>query len=323
MISALLDDGAGRIARAAIAVSQFSAQNFAEAIRSVLLHLPSEIELDVVVDASEESSVQGWLAETGRVGDVRFHRAPEGLNYSLWMQDPLLIRSDGSASISKAFDRYQDREIAELLRKSAGWQMTEPSIHIDGGNVVTHHGLTLISADTEASANALKAFDPMRSVVRIGTARPCIAESSRQTDRPLQGWTETLNYLSTEGTRQPIFHLDHMIAPAGTQAGKPRFLVGCPKLGAKAIGHPLWEHAQPDAFDEIAALLEALGAVVVRNPQPLAWVDRPERQFRRWFHLPVNNVLIHGDAVLLPCFINKTCLRAMRMNVQICNDFNL
>ena len=304
MLAPLLDDGSGRIERAAIAISTFSAGNFAGAIRNVLKTLPDEIRLEVVTDAAIAREVRGWLDEAG-LGSARLRLTPEDWNFSLWMQDPLLVRVDGSVSVSEAFERYRDRDIALLLRDNAGWSAAEAPIHVDGGNVLVHGALTLVSADVEADDDALAAFDPMRRVVRVGTDARCLAETTRETDRPASGWTETLNYLSTEDTRQPIFHLDHMIAPAGFEGDRPRFLVGCPRLGAEAIGHPMWPHIQPDAFEEIARVLDAFGAVVVRNPQPLAWVDRPDRQFRRWFHLPVNNVLIHGDSVLLPCFTNE------------------
>ena len=305
MISPLLDDGAGRIARAAVAVSAFSAQHFPQAIRQVLSAIPAEIELDIVFDAPVRPQLGQWLDDAGRTNTINLHQAPEGLNYSLWLQDPLLIRADGSASASDAFARYQDREIALFLRNTLGWPQCEPGIDVDGGNVITHGDLVLVSADVDADEDALSAFDPSRRLISLGTAQPCVPETTRQTDRPQPGWTETLHQLSLEDTRQPVFHLDHMIAPAGHSAGKPRFLVGCPRLGASMIGHPLWDHAQPDAFDEIAAMLEASGAEVIRNPQPLAWVARPDRQLRRWFHLPVHHVLIPADAVLLPCFANE------------------
>ena len=304
MLAPLLDDGAGQIERAAIAVSTFSAQNFPDAIRNVLRALPRGMRSEVITDAVVAHDVRGWLDEAG-LGFARLRIAPADWNYSLWMQDPLIVRVDGSASVSEAFDRYRDRDIALFLRKRAGWRAGEAPVHVDGGNVLVHGALTLVSVDVEADDDALTAFDPMRRVVRVGTAARCLQQTTRETDRPAPGWTETLNYLSTEGTRQPIFHLDHMIAPAGVDGDRPRFLVGCPRLGAEVIEHPLQDHSQPGAFDEIAKLLEASGAAVLRNPLPQGWVDRPERKFRRWFHLPVNNVLIHGDRVLLPSFANE------------------
>lgn len=302
---ALLQDGAGKIAGAAITVSEFSADAFAPAIQNVLRALPDQVSLDVVTDAGTRERVESWLVDAGRQSGSTIYLAEHGLDYSLWIQDPLLLRQDGSASVSDAFERYRDKDIALFLRIGAGWPAAKASIQVDGGNVITHGHLVLVGLDAEADSAALEAFDPSRKVVRIGTAKPCSVETSRQTDRPLPGWTEVLDYLSAEGTHQPIFHIDHMIAPAGFVAGRPRFLVGCPRMGAQIIGHPLWPHAQPNAFDEIAGALHANGAFVLRVPQPLAWVDRPERNLRRWFYLPVNNVLIDGGSVLLPGFANE------------------
>ncbi|MEM7213249.1 MAG: hypothetical protein AAF479_15410 [Pseudomonadota bacterium] len=270
----------------------------------MLYALPEGVRLEVLVGASVQEIVEGWLGETGRLQDSSLHPVPDNLNFSLWLQDPLLVRTDGSMSVSDAFERYDDLTTTRLLLDTLKQPEQQASIAVDGGNVLVHGGTVLVSADAGADAPSLSAFDPGRTVTAVGTVAPCAVERSRETDRPRPGWREILDYLSAETTHQPIFHLDHMIAPCGEEHGRPRFMVGSPRMGAKAARHPLWPHAQAEAFDEIARLLRGRGMAVVRNPQPLGWVDRPELSRRRWFYLPVNNVLIDGNDVLLPCFAN-------------------
>ncbi|MEM9059266.1 MAG: hypothetical protein AAGD13_02285 [Pseudomonadota bacterium] len=306
MTAPLLDDCAGRIARAAVAISGFSADTFSQAIRNVLTALPEDAQLEVFAEFAAQDRLLEWLEQAGRPTRSTIHSTPDGLNFSLWLQDALLIRRDGTAEISPAFDRYDDLNLARHVVGALDLPVAEAAIPVDGGNVITHGRFAVLSADSGVEVEACRQFDPSRTVLPIGTSAPCASEETRATDRPMPGWRETLNYLSKASTHQPIFHLDHMIAAAGHNGGTPRFLVGCPRSGAETAEHPMWPHAQPEAFDEIAQVLRDHGADVIRNPQPLAWVDRPEQSYRRWFHLPVNNVLIDGSTVLLPCFANES-----------------
>ncbi|MEL7467952.1 MAG: hypothetical protein AAFN27_05845 [Pseudomonadota bacterium] len=306
MTAPLLDDCAGRIARVAIAISPHSAETFPEAIQSVLAALPKTATVEIIADAAVQDRVRQWLGQADRSECARLHVAPDGLNFSLWLQDPILIRDDGTAALSPVFDRYDDLSLARHLLGELGLRVEEAALHVDGGNTIANGSLALVSAGSAGHVDALRRFDPARTVVPVGTSEPCAPEVTRSTNRPMSGWQETLNYLSDPEAHQPIFHLDHMIAAAGCSGDTPRFLVGCPKRGADVIGHPLWPHAQPLAFDEIATLLEQAGAEVIRTPQPLAWVDRPEQSYRRWFHLPVNNVLVDDTSILLPCFANES-----------------
>lgn len=298
----MLSDSAGHIASAALAISGFSAQEFGDAIQSVLIALPGHARLHVLTDRSSQAQVNEWLASCRSESATEVHEAERDLDFSLWLQDPVLIGSDGTALFSPDFDRYDDRVAAGMLMEATGLPCAPSPVHVDGGNLIVHGETVLVSANAQATDSELAALDPGRRSIRVGTRRPCPAQKTRPTDRPAAGWSEIVHALSVEGTRQPIFHLDHFVAPAGFHGGRPRFLVGCPRLGAEAIGHPVWPHAEAEAFDEIADSLADQGVEVVRNPQPLIWVDRPEKRLRRWFYLPVNNVLIDGKKVQMPTF---------------------
>ncbi len=300
----LLSDSDGRIAGGALAISGFSAREFGGAVQSVLRALPADAHFHVLTDPAASVQVRAWLDQYRTGSRVEVHEAPGDLEFSLWIQDPVLFREDGTAVLSPEFDRYDDRDAATMLTGAMDCIQAPSPVHVDGGNLIVHGDMVLISANAQATDAELAMLDPARRFVRVGTRLPCRAQQTRETGRPAKGWSEIVHALNVDGTRQPIFHLDHFIAPAGHVGGRPRFLVGCPRLGAKMIGHPEWPHAQAEAFDEIAVCLENQGAEVVRNPQPLVWVDRPDRHLRRWFHLPVNNVLIHGGTVLMPAFAN-------------------
>ena len=266
--------------------------------------LPREVALDVLTDPAGSAQVRAWIDRCRPGSNTEVFEVAGELDFSLWLQDPVLFGEDGTALLSTRFDRYDDQEAARKLVEAMGAAHIPSPVPVDGGNLIVHNDTVLISANARASETELAALDDSRRFIRIGTRHPCDLQINRETDRPAAGWTEIVNSLSAEGTRQPIFHLDHFIAPAGHAGGRPRFLVGCPRFGARLAGHPLWPHAQTEAFDEIASLMEQSGLEVVRNPQPLVWVDRPDRCLRRWFHLPVNNVLIHGGTVLMPEFAN-------------------
>lgn len=300
----LLTDGDGRIACAALAVSDFSVREFGGAIQSVLKALPADVRLHVLTDAKARAQVRAWLGRYRPDSQSDVHEITRDLDFSLWIQDPVLFGANGTAFLSACFDRYDDRDAAGQLAEAMGCPQVPSSVQVDGGNLIVHGDIVLISANAHANDADVAALDATRRFIAVGTRLACPVQQTRTTDRPAKGWTEIVHALSAEGTRQPIFHLDHFIAPAGHVGNRPRFLVGCPRLGAEATGHPDWPHAQAEAFDEIAACLENHGAEVVRNPQPLVWVDRPDKNLRRWFHLPVNNVLIHGDSVLMPAFTN-------------------
>lgn len=191
--------------------------------------------------------------------------------------------------------------------------ISETKHYFEGGNIIAAGNWLLIGADivTQTSCDPAKLarlIDPTRQPVVLSTKTPVEPEVTEPTDRPAPGWTHTLRWKLGQVSRQPMFHIDLFVAPAGTaDDGSPRFLVGCPRQAAEIIGHPLWPHAMADQFDEIATQLTDAGADVIRNPLPLIWKDHLENRHRTWFHLPVNNVLVEdlgpgGRTVWLPGF---------------------
>ncbi|MFK7943720.1 MAG: hypothetical protein AB8B85_12520 [Paracoccaceae bacterium] len=263
------------------------------------------------------AKVAEWVAKSGPGAEACLIEAPADLPFSLWTQDLFLARVNGELVIPPHFDRYRDLDAARILANGAGHPLAETTAYFEGGNIIPAGDLLLIGADlvtlNGGNAEALAThIDESRRPLVLGTAAPVKPETTEPTERPAKGWTHTIHWKISEGSTQPMFHIDLFVAPAGEEHdGTPRFLVGCPRRAARLLRHPDRPHALADKFDEVAATLEKAGARVIRNPLPLIWKDQPEKQHRTWFHLPVNNVLIEdlgpqGRTVWLPGFASKT-----------------
>lgn len=310
----LVDAARGRIKRMLLAVSSFGADRFARCCQSVLSSLPREVHIDILVSPPAASRVRDWIDAAGRTERTMIIPAPEDLDFSLWVQDVFAIRAGTPRVVMPAsFERYNDLKAAEFLADAAGLATERLAFPFEGGNVLACDDWLLIGGDGLELAGTRgtdfgAALDPHRRPLVLQCVDALPAELTRPIAGQPGGWTETLYHCEFLGRHQPLFHIDLFVAPAGrTGNGQPRFLVGCPRMGADVLGQSLPEHALAPAFDEIAAQLEAEGAAVLRNPMPLIWVDDVDKRHRTWFHVPVNNVLVEdcgpaGRRVLLPCF---------------------
>lgn len=274
-------------------------------MQSVIAALPDEAELDVLASESARDAVAGWTR--GHPSAVRLHVAPDSLNFSHWAQDAFTAATDENGAplllTSSEFARYQDLEAARLLADAADVSTVEIATPLDGGNILAVGDRLLIGADLAGHMeDGFPALDDRRPTP-VGCTDPAPASETRPSSHLPDGWREIIRSAIPAGSRQPLFHIDLFVAPAGDN----RFLVGCPRLGAEALGLDLLDHADADRFDAAAARLSADGAEVIRNPQPLIWFDDPESRTRSWLHLPVNNVIAEDGGpgrrtVWLPSF---------------------
>ena len=253
--------------------------------------------------------VRQWT--NGRSGETRIHAAPETLSFSHWARDALIgVETDAGRAVllSDRFERMDDAEAGRLLADAAGLPVIRSERPLDGGNILTMGETILVGADLFDDVPDRFPDDTGRRLIALGTSRARTAEALVPSDLLPDGWQEVRRTGVGEGQHQPLFHIDLFVSPAGTASdGRPRWLVGCPRLGADVLGLPLLDHADADLFDAVAAHLAGSGAEVIRNPQPLFWSDRTDARVRTWHHLPVNNVLAEitasGDAtVWLPAF---------------------
>lgn len=311
----LVDSAAGRMTRILLALPAFAVEHFGPPVRAVVTALPEDAALDILVSRSAADTVAEWLR--GRAGRVNLVLAQDDLDYSHWVQDALLAATaaDGTPRLllSRRFERYQDAEAARRLAAGAGIPLTESDLAFEGGNVLPCGERLLLGADTAHQnggdvSTLTSTLDGAREPLVLGCDGPVPVEQTRAAAHPGEGWTETLHYRVSDTSHQPLFHIDLMVTPAGeAEDARPCFLVGCPRLGAQALGHPLLDHANAGAFDDLAEALGRAGVRVVRNPQPLVWMDDVDERHRTWFHLPVNNVLVEDRGagrrrVWLPCF---------------------
>jgi len=166
----------------------------------------------------------------------------------------------------------------------------------------------LVGADISDRAGSdfqrrMAAIEARRSVHVIG----CQAPIARR--RPMRfeiapgnfSWRQDVDRcISWDGSRQPIFHIDMFITPAGNR----RILVGDPVLASRMIGIALPEGFPVSAFDEIADDLQGEGFAVIRNPLPFAYFDDPDSRLRDWFYASANNCWVEctetGGRVWLP-----------------------
>lgn len=275
--------------------------------------LPSHAKLEILVSPDVLADVSEWLRASGPGAAAYLSPSRDDMAFSLWTQDMFLAREDGLLLTPPQFDRYQDLEAATSLAKNAGLQTKAADFYFEGGNILATGDLLLIGVDTITHnggdiETVCSAMDATRTPLVVGTAGPIPPEQTQRTNRPEKGWNETVRWKVSDGSRQPLFHIDLFIAPAGqSDDNKPRFLVGCPRRGAQELGHPNWDHALADQLDEVARQISKAGAQVIRNPMPLIWKDQPDLKHRTWLHLPVNNVVLEdlgaeGRTVWLPCF---------------------
>lgn len=299
----LVDDAHGRIRHLLLTIPDFAIAEFGSSVQSVIGALPFSAGIDILVGETQFTVVSNW---TEARPNTRIHCAPKDLDFSHWAQDALGGVQDAcgvGVMLSERFDRNDDAAASKALANAAGLRLSQTSASYDGGNVLAMGDMLLVGADMTQAPD----FDDGRHFITLKTETPRQPEATVPSALLPDGWREVIRSGVAENARQPLFHLDLFISPAGTgPSGQPRWLVGCPRLGAEVLGVELVDHADAVLFDEIADCLRSNGCEVVRNPQPVIWTDQLEQKLRTWFHLPVNNVLVEiarpDASVWMPCF---------------------
>lgn len=297
----LLDDAYGRIRQVLLTLPGFAVDDIEEPVRSVLAGFPEYVRFDILTSAEAKGRVAAWVE--GRA-EAHIHAAPEGLDFTHWARDALVAVETGAGPrvlISEKFGRRDDAAAARALAEAAGVEVRETHIALDGGNLLAQGGDVLVGRELfEAGADSLDAGSARR-VIALGTATARPAETVVDSQILPTGWRERRRTGVGKGQVQPLFHIDLFVSPAGkTPEGRPRWLVGCPRLGARHLGLEMPDHADAELFDEVAANLADTGAEVIRNPQPLIWTDWPDKRLRTWHHFPVNNVIVEIEAKAQP-----------------------
>lgn len=230
------------------------------------------------------------LAASGVADRTTVLVAPEGLEFTVWAQDPFLVVGDRLVQPAE-FEHDGDDAIAPLL----GMDVERSVLHFQGGDVLVGDDFALVG---RACSDGFEELLGCR-VVRVGTDLPV----PRETNRALpDGRIEVVH--RAVGRAAPLVHLDLFI----TLAGNKRLLVGSPELADDVLGRPPVDHSLSALFDDIAQQLLDEGFDVVRNPLPLTYGDgrrlvdgRPEN-VRLWYFATANNCLVGDGHVWLPTY---------------------
>ena len=261
---------------------------------------------------------QALLARLGLAAKTAIIVPPEDAALWGWAQDRFLVcetAPDGQPVIVGSASGRQG-ETAHCAAAACGLAgATTADFWFEGGNVLAAESC-LVGADTYDRALRDRAAeagsDPLGWMAEIEGRRPvhvvgCRSALARR--RPMRfeiapgnfSWRQDVDRcISWDGSRQPVFHLDMFITPAGGR----RILVGDPVLASRMIDIDLPEEFPVSAFDEIAGDLQRAGFNVIRNPLPFVYFDDPESRLREWFYPSANNCWVQcgeaGDRVWLP-----------------------
>ncbi|MEM9358825.1 MAG: hypothetical protein AAGB04_21800, partial [Pseudomonadota bacterium] len=215
------------------------------------------------------------------------------------------------------FPRYADSLVADYISSNTRILGSSAPLYFQGGNILIGDDFFLVGSDyprrtldyvgkqilpgegetsEELVRRLYKEFlDHKRAIHYVGTATTVPTEESVSIDVEGETWSEIRYYGNAEGTKQPIFHIDMFITPAGrSESGDFQLLVGDPAAAARLIDMPLPDHAMQSSFDEIAEDLLGLGFEVIRNPLPLIYMDDPFRRTRLWYFATSNNALVQN-----------------------------
>ena len=278
---------------------------FAHLFRS----LPASTRLTVVAQCGTAADdVAALLAESHVSDRTHVVVAPEGMEFTVWAQDPFLVVGDRLVQPA-SFDHQGDDAVAPLVAAQTGRTAERSTLQFHGGNVLVGDDFALVSRDCGAAGFEELLGGGGRRVVFVGTDLPV----PRETMRPLpDGRIEVVH--RAVGRTAPMVHIDLFISLAGRgRSGRYRLLVGSPELADAVLGRPPVEHDLSRHFDDIAQQLFDEGFDVIRNPLPLTYgdgrraVDGVVRDVRLWYFATANNCLVQideaeGDHVWMPTY---------------------
>jgi hypothetical protein len=108
------------------------------------------------------------VARNDRPGRVRFLDLPFESPITIWTQDPFLVLTGPGDEItllaSKAFDRADDRLMADAIAREGGYRVEPSGLLFEGGNIVSDEEHILIGANT-IRHNAVELDVPEAEVV--------------------------------------------------------------------------------------------------------------------------------------------------------------
>lgn len=291
---------------------------YSAAYADLFRRLPASTRLTVLVHPKVVDDFAGVLAESGVADRTDVLVAPDGMEFTVWAQDPFVVV--GSRLVQPAcFEPEDDDAVAPLLAAATGMDVVRSRLRFHGGHVLVGDDFALVSRDClngESGADAATEFEALLGlrVVFVGTDLPVPVEELRPM-RPGAGGGDRIEVVHRAvGRCLPLIHLDLFVSLAGRgPSGAYRLLVGSPALADSLLGRPPVDHGLQEHFDDVARSLADEGFEVVRNPLPLTYgdgrraVDGVTRNVRLWYFAGANNCLVQidtaaGDHVWLPTY---------------------
>lgn len=305
-------------------------QKYVDVYRQIFSTFPASSELTVFTHRDSVEDVESWIAEFGMESETNVVSVSNDTQFTVWAEDPYCITEDRSDKESffiepASFRRAEDAYIADRVAEQTQYKQTKASLYFQGGNILIGDDFWLLGADYanrslelglverkegESKSDAISrrfgsTLDNDRELVLVGSRVPVPSQTTRSITVDGESWKEVLYFGNSDGTVQPIFHIDMFISLLGRDdEGEYTLSVGSPKKAADILGEEVPDGAMQTVFDDIAAGLESEGFNIVRNPLPMAYDDDDRRNRRYWYFASSNNVYSQTDPkkVWLPTY---------------------
>jgi hypothetical protein len=295
--------------------------------------LPAEVRLVILAHAQIADEVAARLEELRLSERATLLAGPDEIGFSIWAEDGyVVVRGEDAGYFVEpfVFRRRGDALVADLVTNGTALRLYQAPLYFQGGNVLVGDDFFLLGADyifetirtgvldidpgapfdeqLAVIAEAYRSYvDRDRELIVVGSRIPVPSEGSVEVTHQGEQWVDVFYLGNSEGTRQPLFHIDMFITLAGrSPSGTYRLLVGDPRLAAETLDVPVPPYALVEIFDDIAEQLTDGGFEVVRNPLPLVAVADPGRRVREWYFATGNNALVEfaeeEKRVLLPSY---------------------
>ncbi|GAB3200030.1 hypothetical protein ABID22_003046 [Pontibacter aydingkolensis] len=288
--------------------------------QDLILKLPAYTKLHILAHESVCNLLEEWLQNHKMENQALVHTVPDSIKMTVWAEDDFELVQDKADSVLYMVQPHSNRRTGDEnaafhTSKVFEWPRVKVPVYFEGGNILVGDNFFLIGADYAVDTyldmngsmepddmNHLsramselygKYLDSERKLFLVGSTVQIPSVKKEKLVIEGEEWTEEYFSHNSEGTVQPIFHIDMFITLAGrNQEGKYQLLVGDPRMAAEMLKNDFMTRLNPDAFDDIANLLSKLGFDVIRNPLPLVHIDDPEVKLRKWYYATYNNALV-------------------------------
>jgi hypothetical protein len=206
-------------------------------VKDLIAALPAGLRLAVAGPERVLGALRHWPELAGR--DWLAVAIDDDVDFTVWAQDPFHVTPTGLSRGELLFPqddrRRADAIVAAAVADRLGLAIVRCSGAFDGGNVLEVGDVTLAGADCRLTPALRQALGNGRRLVVLG------GDAYPERHLRLRPDADIVEECGGHcGARQPIFHLDAFVTPAGrTEDGRARVLVGDSRLAASLLGEAL------------------------------------------------------------------------------------